>query len=182
MTKRLRSEETILLIVDVQERLVPAIFESQSVVHSCTTLAQAAQALQIPVIVTEQYPEKLGATVPEIRGVLHQFQPLSKKQFSSCTPEVMDVLKSTFERRSILLCGVEAHVCVQQTALDLLANDFDVFVARDAISSRTIANAEIGWQRMIGAGAIPVSVESALFELLQTADHPQFKAVHQLIK
>jgi nicotinamidase-related amidase len=77
---------------------------------------------------------------------------------------------------------VEAHVCVQQTALDLLANDFDVFVARDAISSRTFANAEIGWQRMIGAGAIPVSVESALFELLQTAAAPEFKAIHQLIK
>jgi len=182
MIKRLQREETILLIVDVQERLIPAIHEGEQVARSCSVLTQAAQTLDIPLIITEQYPEKLGATVPEIRGVLHQYQPISKKQFSSCTPEMMDLLKSTFERRKILLCGVEAHVCVQQTALDLLANDFDVFVARDAISSRTIANAEIGWQRIIGAGAIPVSVESALFELLQTADHPQFKAVHQLIK
>ena len=182
MIKRLQPEETILLIVDVQERLIPAIHEGTLVTHSCSVLAQAAQILQIPLIITEQYPEKLGASVPEITSVLDEYQPISKKQFSAYTPEVMNILKSTFERRSILLCGVEAHVCVQQTALDLLQNGFDVFVARDAISSRTIANAEIGWQRMIGAGAIPVSVESALFELLQTAGHPQFKAVHQLIK
>jgi nicotinamidase-related amidase len=182
MIKRLQREATILLIVDVQERLIPAIHEGEQAALSCSLLARAAQILQIPLIITEQYPEKLGATVPEIRGVLHQYQPVSKKQFSSCTAELMDILKSTSERRGILLCGVEAHVCVQQTALDLLANDFDVFVARDAISSRTAANAEIGWQRMMRAGAIPVSVESALFELLQTADHPQFKAIHQLIK
>jgi nicotinamidase-related amidase len=182
MIKRLKREETILMIVDVQERLIPAIHEGKLVARSCSVLAQVAQTLQIPVIVTEQYPEKLGATMPEIMGILDEYQPLSKKQFSSCTPEVMEVLKSTSERQTILLCGVEAHVCVQQTALDLLANNFDVFVARDAISSRTFANAEIGWQRMMRTGAIPVSVESALFELLQSADAPEFKDVHRLIK
>jgi nicotinamidase-related amidase len=182
MIKRLKREETILMIVDVQERLVPAIYEVELIVRSCTILAQAAQIFKIPIILTEQYPEKLGATVPEIVNVLDEYQPIPKKQFSACTPEVTDVLKSTSERSSILLCGVEAHVCVQQTALDLLTNGFDVFVARDAISSRTITNAEIGWQRMIGAGAIPVSVESALFELLQTANASEFKAIHQLIK
>lgn len=182
MIKHLVQEETILMIVDVQERLVPAIHEAAQILHSCTLLAQAAQILQIPIIITEQYPEKLGATVPEIRDVLDEYQPISKKYFSAYTPEVIELLKSTSERSSILLCGVEAHVCVQQTALDLLANGFDVFVARDAISSRTSANAEIGWQRMMYAGAIPVSVESALFELLRTANHQQFKAVHQLIK
>jgi nicotinamidase-related amidase len=182
MITRLEKEETILLIVDVQERLVPAIYEAEQLLRSCTILAQAAQILKIPLIVTEQYPEKLGATVPEITGVLDEFQPISKKQFSAYTPEVIDVLKSTSGRQTILLCGVEAHVCVQQTALDLLANGFAVFVARDAISSRTAANAAVGWQRMIGAGAIPVSVESTLFELLQTAGAPEFKAIHQLIK
>lgn len=182
MIKRLRKEEAILMVVDVQERLIPAIYDAAQAVHSCAVLAQAAQIFNIPVIVTEQYPEKLGATVPEITNILNDYQPISKKCFSAYTQEVVDVLKSTSARRSILLCGVEAHVCVQQTALDLLANGFDVFVVRDAISSRTPANAKIGWQRMIGAGAIPVSVESALFELLQTADAPEFKTVHQLIK
>lgn len=182
MIKRLRKEETILLIIDVQERLIPAIHQAERVVHSCVVLSQAAQTLQLPIIVTEQYPEKIGATVSEITSVLNEYQPIAKKYFSAYTPEVADLLKSTSERSSILLCGVEAHVCVQQTALDLLANGFDVFVARDAISSRTVANAEIGWQRMIGAGAIPISVESALFELLQTADAQEFKVIHQLIK
>jgi len=182
MIKRLRQEETILMVIDVQERLIPAIHEAERVVHSCAILAQAVQTLQIPTMITEQYPEKIGATVAEITQVLNKYQPISKKYFSAYTPEIIDLLKNNPQRSSILLCGVEAHVCVQQTALDLLQNGFDVFVARDAISSRTPANAEIGWQRMINAGAIPVSVESALFELLETADHPQFKAVHQLIK
>ncbi|MEO6908531.1 MAG: isochorismatase family protein [Abditibacteriaceae bacterium] len=182
MVKRLKREESILMIVDVQERLVPAIHEAAQVVHACVVLAQAAQLLKIPLIVTEQYPEKLGATMPEIVGVVNNYLPISKKQFSAYTPEVIDILKKNSARNSVLLCGVEAHVCVQQTALDLLANDFDVFVVRDAISSRIVANAEIGWKRMIGAGAVPVSVESALFELLQTADSTEFKAIHQLIK
>ena len=170
------------MVVDVQERLIPAIHEAAQVVHSCAVLAQAAQIFNIPIIVTEQYPEKLGATVPEITNVLNDYQPISKKQFSAYTPKVIDVLKSTSERRSILLCGVEAHVCVQQTALDLLTNGFDVFVARDAINSRISTDAEFGWQRMISAGAIPVSVESSLFELLQSAAASEFKVIHQLIK
>ena len=161
---------------------MPAIDGAELLVRSCGVLAQAAQTLHIPIVVTEQYPEKLGATVPSITEVLERYQPISKKRFSACTPEVIDILKSTFQRRQVIVCGVEAHVCVQQTTLDLLQAGFDVFVVRDAISSRTLANAEIGWQRMTGAGVVPVSVESALFELLQTADHPQFKAVHQRIK
>lgn len=182
MIKRLKREETILMIVDVQERLVPAIHEGTQVIHACGVLAQAAQVLKIPVIVTEQYPEKLGATVPEIVSVVNNYQPIPKKQFSAWASAVIDILQNNPQRSSILLCGVEAHVCVQQTALDLLANGFDVFVARDAISSRTPANAEIGWQRMIGAGAVPLSVESSLFELLQSAEATEFKAIHQLIK
>src|SRR5690606_3166744 len=119
--------------------------QAERVVHSCVLLAQAAQILQLPVIVTEQYPEKIGATVPEVIDALDEYRPLAKKYFSAYTPNMIDLLKSYSTRKSILLCGVEAHVCVQQTALDLIANGFDVFVARDAISSRTPTNAEIGW-------------------------------------
>src|SRR5690606_12652958 len=126
LMQQLKIDQTILMMIDVQERLVPAIHEVERVVHSCAILAQAAQTLQIPVIITEQYPEKIGATVAEITQVLNEYQPISKKYFSAYTPEVADDLKNNPERRSILLCGVEAHVCVQQTALDLLANGFDV--------------------------------------------------------
>lgn len=182
LMQRLKMEETVLMVIDVQERLTPAIHESQQVVKGCAILVNAAQLLHIPVIVTEQYPEKLGATVADITGVLNEYHPIAKKQFSSCTEEVMTVLKGLPGRRSLLLCGMEAHVCVQQTALDLLEKGYAVFAAHDAISSRTAGNAEIGWRRMMRAGAVPVSVESALFELLQTADRPEFKAVHQLIK
>lgn len=180
--QRLRIEEIVLMVIDVQERLTPAIHKAEQVTAGCAVLANAAQLLQIPLLVTEQYPEKLGATVAAITGVLKEYQPIAKKQFSSCTDEVMAALKALPGRRSVLLCGMEAHVCVQQTALDLLEKGYAVFAVRDAISSRTAENAEIGWRRMMRAGAVPVSVESALFELLQTADRPEFKAVHQLIK
>jgi len=179
---RLTTENTLLLIIDVQERLLPAMHESAATAQSCSILARAASLLHIPVLITEQYPEKLGSTVAAIHDAGAEHQVFSKKQFSSCTAEVMAALLRHPARRHILLCGIEAHVCVLQTALDLRDKNYDVFVARDAISSRTTANAEIGWERMRGAGAIPVSVESALFELLQTADRPEFKAIHPLIK
>jgi len=179
---RLTTENTLLLIVDVQERLLPAMHESAATAQSCRILARAAAILQIPIIVTEQYPEKLGPTILDIRDACGDHQTFSKKQFSSCTAEVMAALLRQPSRRHILICGIEAHVCVLQTALDLRDKNYEVFVTRDAISSRAIANAQIGWERMMKAGAVPISVESALFELLQTADHPEFKAIHQLIK
>ena len=128
MIKRLIREETILMVVDVQERLVPVIHDAAQVVHSCAALAQSALVFNIPIILTEQYPEKLGATVPQVLSVLTDDPPFSKKQFSAYTTETIDLLKIDPQRNSVLLCGVEAHVCVQQTALDLLSNDFDVFI------------------------------------------------------
>lgn len=181
---RLRREETILLIVDVQDRLAPAMFEAEALVRNCTTLAAAAVQMQFPIVVTEQYPERLGATVPEVSAAIAQsgeMAPVSKMLFSACTESVQATLRE-LGRPTILMCGIEAHVCVMQSALDLLEAGLQVFVPHDAISSRQESNKQIGWERMLRSGAFPTSTESAIFELLREAGTPDFKAMLRLIK
>jgi nicotinamidase-related amidase len=178
---RLHREDVLLLIVDVQQRLMPAIFEAERVEKNCVLLARAARQLGLPILVTEQNPEKLGATLDSVREAAGFPTAISKMLFSSCVAETMRAIESS-NRQTILLCGVESHVCVMQTALDLRAKNFQVFAARDAISSRTLENAEIGWQRMMGAGVLPTSTESAVFELLREAGTPEFRAMLPLLK
>lgn len=182
---RLRRAETTVLIVDVQERLVPAMLDCEQLVVNCRTLAAVAVQLNLPVIVTEQYPERLGATLPEVTEALSAsadtHPPFSKMLFSACTEPVLLKLNE-LARPTILLCGVEAHVCVMQSALDLREAGFSVFCAWDAISSRGEANKKIGWERMLQSGVVPTSTESAIFELLREAGTPSFKAMLPLIK
>jgi isochorismate hydrolase len=178
---RLRRDDTVLLIVDVQERLVPAMHESQNYVERCTLLARAAGQLQLPVVVTEQNPERLGSTLPVFTEVLGQLAPVSKLRFSACTPETWETLRAT-GRGSVLICGAEAHVCILQTVLDLLEQDFTVFVAHDAIASRRDTDKQIGFERMKAAGAIGTTTESAIFELLGEAGTPKFKALLPYLK
>lgn len=178
---RLRRNDTLLLIVDVQEKLIPVIHQGERVEANCAVLARAARELRVPFIVTEQYPEKLGATTNAVREAAGFPPAIGKLLFSACTPQTLSAIESS-GRKTVLLCGVEAHVCVLQTALDLRARGYDVFAARDALSSRTPENAQIGWERMLQAGAVPTSTESAIFELLEEAGTPEFKAVLPLIK
>jgi len=177
---RLRRDETLLLVVDVQERLVPVMSDAATVIKNCALLARAARQLNLPLVATEQYPARLGATVPEIAAHFSA-APHAKMLFSACTDEVQEALRAA-GRRTVLLCGIEAHVCVLQSALDLLAESYTVFVARDAIGSRTPENAHIGWERMRLAGAWPTSTESAIFELLREAGTDDFKALLPFLK
>lgn len=178
---RLQRGNTLLLIVDVQERLMPAIHETERVEKNCLLLARLARQLELPCIITEQYPEKLGGTLNTVREASGFPTAISKMLFSACTPRVLEAIQ-TSRRHSILLCGVEAHICVLQTALDLLVEGYTVYVARDAISSRTPENLAVGWERMMRAGAIPTSTESAIFELLHEAGTPDFKALLPYLK
>ncbi len=178
---RLRRNETLLLIVDVQEKLMPVIHQAERVEANCAVLAKAARELHLPTIITEQYPEKLGPTANAVREAAGFPTAIGKLLFSACTPQTLAALASS-GRKTVLLCGVEAHVCMLQTALDLREHGYEVFAARDALSSRTPENAEIGWQRMQQAGVLPTSTESALFELLEEAGTPEFKAILPLIK
>jgi len=180
---RLRCESTTLMIVDVQERLIPAMHDADSLTRNCATLTTAAAKLGLPIVITEQYPARLGATLPAITEAAGEGgpSPVSKMLFSACTAEVYETLRN-LGRPTVLLCGVEAHVCVMQSALDLLEAGYQVFVPFDAIASRQEYNRKVGWERMIGGGAIPTSTESAVFELLREAGTPEFKALLSLIK
>ena len=178
---RLRRADTLLLIVDVQEKLMPVIHQAERVEANCAVLAKAARELRLPMVVTEQYPEKLGATAGSVREAAGFPTAIGKLRFSACTEQTLAAIESS-GRKTVLLCGVEAHVCVLQTALDLRERGYQVFAARDALSSRTPENAQIGWERMQSAGVLPTSTESALFELLEEAGTPDFKAILPLIK
>jgi nicotinamidase-related amidase len=174
--------ETGLLVIDVQQPLLDLMWNQQGLVANVRRLAQGAQILGLPVLVAEQNPERLGATAECVADVLQGLPRLAKMAFSCCREEhVMEALRAA-ARPTWLLCGMEAHVCVSQTALDLLAQAHKVHVASDAVGSRVQANWEAGLERARGAGAIITTTEMALFELLERADVEQFKAVHRLVR
>jgi nicotinamidase-related amidase len=172
--------DTGLLVIDVQEKLVPKLFDPAPLVHNIAFLLDAARLLSMPVECTEQYPRGLGATVPELAAKLPQ-RP-DKVAFSCCAvPSVVQ----TFHREArpkIVLCGIETHVCVLHTALDLLALDFRVFIAVDAVGSRSRIDHEVALSRLERAGAILTTSEMCVFEWIGGAGHPQFKAISRLIQ
>ena len=181
-TLRLTRSKAGLVVVDVQERLLPAIFEPPRVVQNVVRLIRGAAILQVPILATEQYRKGLGRTVPEVAAAVPGFAPLEKVEFSACgaagfLPALQDKQVS-----QAILCGIEAHVCVSQTCLDLLERGFGVFVAADAVSSRTAENCRLGLERMRAAGAVIVSTEMVLFELLERAGTDEFKQILALVK
>jgi nicotinamidase-related amidase len=176
--RTLERERTALVVVDVQEAFRPAVERFDEVVASTAQLIQGAEALGVPVIVTEQYPKGLGATVTEIAEHLSGLEPVEKTCFSAARADGFDLQG----RDQALLCGIEAHVCVSQTAHDLLERGVEVHVARDAVTSRTAENREVGLHKMERSGAVVTSVEAALFELLGAAGSDEFKQVQRLVK
>ncbi len=179
---RLARARTGLVVVDIQERLLPAIFEKERVVQNAVRLIKGAGVLGVPVLVTEQYRKGLGPTAPEVAAAVSGFAPVEKVTFSSCgAPGFVERLKQS-GLADIVLCGIEAHVCVCQTCLDLLDRGFTPFVAADAVSSRTPENHRLGLERMREAGAIIVSTEMVLFELLERAGTEEFKQILDLVR
>jgi nicotinamidase-related amidase len=170
-------DRAALVVIDVQEAFRPAVREFDAVVENVARLIQGAQALGVPVAITEQYPKGLGHTVPEVADHLEGTEPLAKTCFSASRADGFDVEG----RDQVLLCGIESHVCVSQTAHDLLDKGVEVHVARDAVTSRTDDNRELGLHKMETAGAIVTSVETALFELLGKAGTDEFKQVQKLV-
>jgi nicotinamidase-related amidase len=167
-----------LVVVDVQEAFRPAVLDFDRVAGASATLVRAARILDLPVIVTQQYPKGLGQTVPEVGEHLDGIEPLDKVSFSAAAADGFDLEG----RDQALLCGIESHVCVSQTAHDLLDRGVEVHVARDAVTSRSEENRELGLHKMEGSGAVLTSVETALFELLGAAGTDEFKQVQGLIK
>jgi nicotinamidase-related amidase len=169
-----------LAVIDVQEAFRPAVLEFERVADNVAVLIQGARILGLPVLVTEQYPKGLGHTAPEVAAHLGNVAAFEKLCFSAFDadgfPAALD------DRDQVVLCGIEAHVCVNQTAEDLLATGREVHVVQDAVSSRTVQNRELGLHKMERSGATLTSVETALFELLREAGTPEFKQVQALIK
>src|SRR5690348_6510672 len=180
--RRVRRSRAGLLVVDLQERLVPAIFENKRVVENCMRLIGATAVLKRPMYVTEQYPKGLGRTLAGVAAAVPNFAPLEKVAFSACGAEGLIARLEAASVSDVILCGVETHVCVSQTCLDLLEADYRVFVVDDAMSSRTKENHLIGMQRMRAAGAVIVSTEMIIFELLERAGTDEFKKILPLVK
>lgn len=180
MISRLRRDDTLLLIIDVQTRLLPAMHEAQSIERNCALLCRAARWFEMTIVVTEQNPTRLGATTDAVKTVLGGFEPVAKMSFSAY-PDARTQIENR-ACKTVLLCGLESHVCVLQTGLDLIEAGYTVFLVEDAISSRHQSNRRIGLERLKLAGALPTSVESALFELMQSAEDADFKAILTLIK
>ncbi|MDX6699259.1 MAG: hypothetical protein QOE65_2656 [Solirubrobacteraceae bacterium] len=178
MSRVLHRDRAALIVVDVQEAFRPAVGEFDAVAANAAVLVQGARALGIPVLVTEQYPRGLGETVPEVASHLDGVSPIEKTVFSAARADGFDL----GGRDQALVCGIEAHVCVQQTAQDLLDAGVEVHVAADAVTSRTALNRRLGLEKMEGSGAVVTSTEMALFELVERAGTPEFKTIQGLVK
>jgi nicotinamidase-related amidase len=176
-----------LLVIDLQEKFRPAIPDFDAVVGGSAKLVRAFRILGLPVLVTEQYPKGLGRTVPEIFDALisaavNVEPPLEKTAFSACgSPMLLDRLRS-MGTSTVLVCGIETHVCVNQSVHDLLAGGLGVHVALDAVGSRRTFDRDAALRKMECSGAVLTTVETAAFELLRDAKHPKFKEVQSLFK
>ncbi|MDQ6916023.1 MAG: isochorismatase family protein [Actinomycetota bacterium] len=178
MSRVLERDRAALVVVDVQEAFRPAVGEFETVARNAGILVQGARALDLPIVVTEQYPKGLGATVPEVAEHLDGVEPLEKVVFSACRADGFGL----GDRDQALVCGIEAHVCVEQTVQDLLDRDVEVHVAADAVSSRTALNRRLGVEKMERSGAWITSTEMALFELVGRAGTDEFKQIQALVK
>jgi nicotinamidase-related amidase len=174
--------DTLLVIVDIQEKLVRAMHDRDDLIQKAQHLLLGAHALNIPILCTEQNPKGLGPTVPEIAAHLAPVHPISKFSFGCCACEEFTSALQAAACRNVLIAGIETHVCVYQTALELLAKGHHVEVVADACSSRTLSNKQIGLDKMRAAGAAVTSVETALFELLRVAEGPLFKQILNIVK
>lgn len=176
------AERSCLLVIDIQSKLLPAMAEPERVVANTAVLLKAAQRLHIPVLVSEQNPRGLGPTVPELALLLPAESAIEKLHFSCLRDHGFAKRLREIGRRQAVLTGIEAHVCVLQTALDLLVDGADVFVVADATSSRLLSSQEIAFERMRQAGVRVVTTEMVLFEWLRRAGTPEFKDLSALIK
>ena len=173
----LEVEECALVVIDVQEKLLPPIFQKEQLVRNTQLLIRAAGILKIPALISTQYSKGLGATVPEISSLLPSAKPVDKTLFSCFGSDVFCNLLAGLpgQRRTLLLCGMESHICVAQTALAALRESYVVHVASDAVSSRTEWNWKIGLERMRAAGAVISSTEMIIYELMRSSSSAAFK-------
>jgi nicotinamidase-related amidase len=178
----LKKESTALLVIDIQEKILPVIKKNELVVENTVKLIKGFKTLGLPIYYTEQYPKGLGHTTETIKNELDNAEAIQKMSFS-CSG-AGDLFKDLEKKgvTQIVVCGIESHVCVQQTVLDLLANEFQVDVAADAVSSRKKFDYKTALRRMRDNGAEVTSTEAVLFELLEVCGTYEFKTISKLVK
>jgi len=178
----LTPDGTCLVLIDIQEKLHKLMFNREQVERNCMVLVRMAQALDIPILWCQQVPTALGPTIQPIWSLLNEQASFDKTTFSCCGDEAFAAALEKVNPKAAILCGIEAHVCVFQTAMDLLDKDIDVHVIVDATSSRSNENKQVGLHRMGNAGVTLSSTEMCLFELLRTSKHEKFRDLAKLIK
>ena len=178
----LEIQQCCLTVVDVQGKLAQIMHGREALFKNVQILIQAAKILDIPTLWCQQCPEALGPTVPEIAQLFDKNEPINKAAFSCCGDEKFSANLKELARKQVLLCGIETHVCIYQTAVDLLRQNFHVEVIADAVSSRALENKQIAINRLATEGANITCTETVLFELLKTAEHPKFRQIAKLVK
>ncbi len=178
----LEIQNSCLVVVDVQGKLAQLMHGKDVLFKNVQVLIRTAQILNIPILWCQQCPNALGPTIPEITQLLRDNEPINKAAFSCCGVEKFNSKLNELARNQIILCGIETHVCIYQTAIDMLRKGFEVNVIADAVSSRTLEDKKIALKRIAAENANIYCTEMALFELLRTAEHPRFREIAKLIK
>ena len=179
---RIYAEDTAALIIDFQEKLVPAIANNAEVVEKAALFCAGLKELGVPMAVTQQYTKGLGDTVAPIKEAIGEFAPMEKMSFSAMGCEEFVAWVKAQGKKTILVCGVEAHICVLQSIIDLLGEGFRVFIVADCVGSRLVYNRDFAIQRATLEGAYVTTCEGALYEMVQGAGTPHFKAISKLTK
>ena len=178
----LNKENCIFAIIDVQDKLVKAAKGGESLAENVSKVAKAAQILDIPVIITEQYPKGLGATVAQVKNALSNAKLIENTSFSAMNEPEFENELVNIGKTQILICGIETHICVLQTAADLLSKGYEVYVLKDGVSSRKEFENDTGIELLKQYGAKITCTEIVLFEWLKTSKNPNFKQIQALIK
>ncbi len=178
----LTTESAVLVTIDFQERLFPAMHDKEKLLRNVVKLIKGARILEIPVILTEQYPKGLGLTIPEIKEILPDIKPIEKVCFNCCDSEAFGKSLEALGRRQVLIAGIEAHICVYQTAMALARAGYEVQVVSDCVASREPENKAVALPKMSAMGVLPTSAEMALFELLKVAQGDKFKQISNIVK
>lgn len=179
---KLKKEESILLLIDFQEKLMPAMKNKEELEAAVLKLAKGCKILDIPVLISQQYTKGLGQTIPTLKEAIGEFDPIEKTSFSCCgEPSFITALEKA-GKKTVIVAGIEAHICVQQTVIQLLEAGYKVFLVNDCVASRSNNDKKYAQRRMAESGAVGTTYEAVLFELLENAKAPGFKEISNLIK
>jgi nicotinamidase-related amidase len=178
----LTTDNTVLVVIDFQERLFPVMHDKEKLLRNVVKLIRGAKVLEIPILLTEQYPKGLGPTIPEIKELLPDLKPIEKVCFNCCDEEAFCRSLESLKRKQVLIAGIEAHICVYQTAMALKRAGYEVQVVGDCASSREPENKLASLFKMGAAGINPTTTEMALFELLRVAKGDKFKQISSIAK